>query len=135
MGSGASSATVDQQPTERLVMAFESVSAACVPACPPDMSPPSINCPSFLRISASSAAALCDESLVTEGVVEVAEPVADEAAAEQWLGKAWPQLKQVGARLVALARRRRARALESAGVGDGLLGGGGNRSVAVEEVF
>ena len=29
----------------------------------------------------------------------------DEAAAEQWLGKAWPQLKQVGARLVALARR------------------------------
>ena len=56
-GSGSSSTTVDQQPTERLVIAFESVSAACVPACPPDMSPPSMNIPSFLRISASSAAA------------------------------------------------------------------------------
>jgi len=56
----------------------------------------------------------------------------DEATAEQWLGKAWPQLKQVGVRLVAMARRRRARALESAAG----LGGGNHSDVAlVEEVL
>ena len=56
----------------------------------------------------------------------------DEATAEQWLGKAWPQLKQVGVRLVALARRRRARALESAA---GLGGGNHSDVVLVEEVL
>ena len=67
----------------------------------------------------------------------------EEATAEQYLGTAWPVLKNVGDRLVALARRRRARALESvARVGGGrtaappLARGGrwsGNRSVLVEE--
>lgn len=31
----------------------------------------------------------------------------DEASAEQYLGKAWPRLRQVADRLVAMARRRR----------------------------
>ena len=64
-GRGASSLTVDQQPTDKFVIAFERVRAACVPACPPDMSPPSINCPSFLRISLSSSAA-SDDALPEE---------------------------------------------------------------------
>ena len=59
----------------------------------------------------------------------------DEAAAEQWLGKAWPQLKQVGVRLVALARRRRARALELGVVNEGVLRNNTHSIVLVEEVL
>ena len=43
-----------QQPTDKLVIALLSVRAVLVPACPPDMSPPSMNIPSLFFISASS---------------------------------------------------------------------------------
>ena len=72
-GTGPSSVTPDQQPTERLVIAFESVSAACVPALPPDMSPPSMNMPSFRRISASSADAFESDAVPADEAPEVDE--------------------------------------------------------------
>ena len=70
MGSGSRTATCPQQPTDRLVIAFDSVSAACVPACPPDMSPPSMKVASFFRMSSSSSFAAVVAAVIADDAID-----------------------------------------------------------------
>ena len=70
VGSGSRTATCPQQPTDRLVIAFDSVSAACVPACPPDMSPPSMKVASFFRMSSSSSFAAVVAAVIADDAID-----------------------------------------------------------------
>ena len=58
----------------------------------------------------------------------------DEATAERLLGAAWPKLKGVADKLVAMARRRRLRQLEAAGSSMAVNRSSTNYSTPVEEV-